>query len=171
MPTRTRLNLYFDRALMPQIESLALRRKVSKSAVVEAAVMSYLSSDSADRLEAAMSRRLDRFGRQIDAVDLDLAVPGETLGQFIHFWMTITPPHPGGAQSGARAKWGRSGSRVSCRPSAGAWRPAPQGAVPGHRASVGRQSGRFFRSAVIVGIGASLPTIQKARHEVGDAIR
>ena len=104
MTTRTRLNIYFDPALMPQIESLALRRKVSKSAIVEAAVMSYLSGDSADRLEAAMSRRLDKLGRQIDTLDMDLAVLGETVAQFIHFWMTLTPPLSGAAQSAARAK-------------------------------------------------------------------
>jgi hypothetical protein len=104
MATRTRLNLYFDPALMPQIESLALRRKVSKSAIVEAAVMSYLSGDSADRLEAAMSRRLDKLGRQIDTLDMDLAVLGETVAQFIHFWMTLTPPLSGATQSAARAK-------------------------------------------------------------------
>ena len=104
MTTRTRLNLYFDPALMPQIESLALRRKVSKSAIVEAAVMSYLSGDSDDQIEAAMSRRLDKLGRQIDTLDLDLAVLGETVAQFIHFWMTITPPLTGASQSAARAK-------------------------------------------------------------------
>lgn len=104
MATRTRLNLYFDPALMPQIEALALRRKVSKSAIVEAAVMFYLSGDSADQLEAAMSRRLDKLGRQFDTLDMDLAVLGETVAQFIHFWMTITPPLSGAAQSAARAK-------------------------------------------------------------------
>ena len=66
--------------------------------------MSYLSSDSADQLEAAMSRRLDKLGRQIDTLDLDLAVLGETVAQFIHFWMTFTPPLTGAAQSAARAK-------------------------------------------------------------------
>lgn len=110
MTTRTRLNIYFDPALIPQIEamalrrSVALRRDVSKSAIVEAAVMSYLSGDADDQLEAAMSRRLDKLGRQIDTLDLDLAVLGETVAQFIHFWMTLTPPLTGAAQSAARAK-------------------------------------------------------------------
>ncbi|WP_026782256.1 CopG family transcriptional regulator [Pleomorphomonas koreensis] len=104
MATRTRLNLYFDPALIPQIEAMALRRNVSKSAIVEAAVMSYLSGDTDDQLEAAMSRRLDKLGRQIDTLDLDLAVLGETVAQFIHFWMTLTPPLTGAAQSAARAK-------------------------------------------------------------------
>jgi len=104
MTTRTRLNIYFDPALIPQIEAMALRRNVSKSAIVEAAVMSYLSGDADDQLEAAMSRRLDKLGRQIDTLDMDLAVLGETVAQFIHFWMTITPPLTGAAQSAARAK-------------------------------------------------------------------
>ena len=110
MATRTRLNLYFDPALIPQIEALAsrrsqaLRRNVSKSAVVEAAVLSYLSGDSAEQLEAAMSRRLDKLGRQIDALDMDLAVLGETIAQFIHFWLTTTPPLPDNAKQSARIK-------------------------------------------------------------------
>jgi hypothetical protein len=110
MATRTRLNLYFDPALIPQIEVLALRRSVtlrrnvSKSAIAEAAVMSYLSGDSADQLEAAMSRRLDKLGRQMDGLDEDLAVLGETLSLFVQFWLTITPPISDTAQSSARAK-------------------------------------------------------------------
>ena len=104
MTTRTRLNIYFDPALIPQIEVMALRRNVSKSAIVEAAVMSYLSGDADDQFEAAMSRRLDKLGRQIDTLDMDRAVLGETVAQFIHFWMTITPPLTGAAQSAARAK-------------------------------------------------------------------
>lgn len=110
MTTRTRLNLYFDPSLIPQIEAMALRRSVavrrnvSKSAIVEAAVMSYLSGDADDQLEAAMSRRLDKLGRQIDTLDLDLAVLGETVAQFIHYWMTITPPLPDAARQSARAK-------------------------------------------------------------------
>lgn len=104
MAARTRLNLYFDPALMPQIETLAHRRKVSKSAIVEAAVMSYLSGDSAEQLEAAMSRRLDKLGRQIDALDVDLAVLGETVSLFIRIWLASTPPLPESAQAGARAK-------------------------------------------------------------------
>ena len=104
MTTRTRMNVYFDPELLKQVEMLALRRQVSKSAIVDAAVASFLSGDAGDRLEAAMSRRLDRLGRQIDTLDLDLAVLGETVAQFIHFWMTITPPLTGAAQSAARAK-------------------------------------------------------------------
>jgi hypothetical protein len=84
MPTRTRRNVYFDPALLKQVDALALRRKVSASAIVEAAVASFLSGDTTEKLEAAMSRRLDKLGRQIDTLDEDLAVLGETLSLFIH---------------------------------------------------------------------------------------
>src|SRR3546814_7070127 len=90
MTTRTRMNVYFDPELLKQVEALSLRRQVSKSAIVEAAVASFLSGDTSDRLEAAMSRRLDKIGRQIGTLDEDLAVLGETLSLFVHFWLTMT---------------------------------------------------------------------------------
>ena len=104
MATRTRMNVYFDPELLQQVEMLALRRNVSKSAIVEASVASFLSGDAADRLEAAMTRRLDRLGRQMDGLDEDLAVLGETLSLFVHFWLTMTPPLPDSAKQSARIK-------------------------------------------------------------------
>ena len=104
MPTRTRRNVYFDPALLKQVDALAMRRKVSASAIVEAAVASFLSGDTAENLEAAMSRRLDKLGRQIDTLDEDLAVLGETLSLFIRIWLSATPPLPESAQAAARAK-------------------------------------------------------------------
>lgn len=104
MTTRTRMNVYFEPELLAQVEALALRRQVSKSAIIEAAVASFLSGDTADRLEAAMSRRLDKLGREIHALDEDLAVLGETVSLFIRIWLSSTPPLPENAQAGARAK-------------------------------------------------------------------
>lgn len=104
MTTRTRMNVYFDPELLKQVEALSLRRKISKSAVIEAAVASFLSGDNADRMEAALSRRLDKLGRQIDTLDEDLAILGETVSLFIRFWLTITPPLPDSARQSARIK-------------------------------------------------------------------
>lgn len=104
MQTKTRMNVYFEPALLKQVEALALRRNVSKSAVIEAAVASFLSEDSAERLEAVFARRMDRLGRQIDGMDQDIAILGETVSLFIRFWLTITPPLPGDAQAAAQIK-------------------------------------------------------------------
>ncbi|MFG1186270.1 ribbon-helix-helix domain-containing protein [Xanthobacter aminoxidans] len=104
MQTKTRMNVYFDPDLLKKVEALALRRDISKSAVIEAAVASFLSADASERLEAVFARRMDRIGRQIDGLDEDLAIVGETLSLFIRFWLTITPPLPDSAQVSARAK-------------------------------------------------------------------
>lgn len=104
MQTKTRMNVYFDPDVLKKVEALALRRNISKSAVIEAAVASFLSADASERLEAVFARRMDRIGRQIDGLDEDLAIVGETLSLFIRFWLTITPPLPDSAQASARAK-------------------------------------------------------------------
>jgi hypothetical protein len=98
------MNVYFEPSLLKQVEALGLRRNVSKSAVIEAAVASFLSADSAERLEAIFARRMDRLGRQIDCLDEDLAILGETVSMFVQFWLSITPPLPENAQASARAK-------------------------------------------------------------------
>ena len=46
MTARTRMNVYFDPELLKQVEALSLRRGVSKSAIIEAAVASFLSGDA-----------------------------------------------------------------------------------------------------------------------------
>jgi predicted transcriptional regulator len=104
MQTKTRMNVYFAPDLLKKVEALALRRNISKSAVIEAAVASFLSADASERLEAVFARRMDRIGRQIDELDEDIAIVGETLSLFIRFWLTITPPLPDSAQASARAK-------------------------------------------------------------------
>lgn len=104
MQTKTRMNVYFEPDLLKKVEALALRRNVSKSAVIEAAVASFLSADASERLEAVFARRMDKLGRQVDGLDEDLAILGETLSLFIRFWLTVTPPLPDSAQASGRAK-------------------------------------------------------------------
>ncbi len=104
MQNKTRMNVYFAPDLLKKVDALALRRNLSKSAVIEAAVASFLSADASERLEAVFARRMDRMGRQIEGLDEDLAILGETLSLFIRFWMTLTPPLPDSAEASARAK-------------------------------------------------------------------
>jgi hypothetical protein len=89
---------------MKDITELAERKKLSRSAIVEAAVASFLSPDGADKREAAFARRLDRLSRQAQRMERDLGVTAETLALFVRFWLTITPPLPPDAQSAAQIK-------------------------------------------------------------------
>ena len=101
---RDRMNVYFPPEMLRQIADLADRKRLSRSAIVEAAVASFLSPDGADKREAAFSRRLDRLSRQVQRLERDLGVTAETLALFVRFWLTITPPLPNDAQASAQAK-------------------------------------------------------------------
>ena len=101
---RDRMNVYFPPELLKQITDLADRKKLSRSAIVEAAVASFLSPDGADRQEAAFTRRLDRLSRQMQRLERDVGLTAETLALFIRFWLTITPPLPNDAQGAAQIK-------------------------------------------------------------------
>lgn len=101
---RERLNLTLPVAMIAQINELSDRKKVSRSAIVEAAVASFLSPDAADRREAAFTRRMDRLSRQAQRIERDLGITAETLALFVRFWLTITPPLPSDAQAAAQIK-------------------------------------------------------------------
>ncbi len=101
---RDRMNVYFPPAMLQQITELADRKKLSRSAIVEAAVASFLSPDSADRREAAFTRRLDRLSRQVQRLERNVGISTEALALFVRFWLTVTPPLPGDVQAAAQLK-------------------------------------------------------------------
>jgi DNA-binding transcriptional MocR family regulator len=101
---RHRMNVYFPPELLKQIADLADRKKLSRSAIVEAAVASFLSPDGADRREAAFTRRLDRLSRQVQRLERNLGIAIETLALFVRFWLTITPPLSADAQAAGQLK-------------------------------------------------------------------
>ncbi|MGB5838150.1 MAG: CopG family transcriptional regulator [Albidovulum sp.] len=77
---------------------------MTRSAIVEAAVESFLSPDHADMQEAALGKRLDRLSRQIARLERDQRITTETLALFVRFWLTITPPISAEEQASAQAK-------------------------------------------------------------------
>ena len=101
---RHRMNVYFPPELLKQITDLADRKKLSRSAIVEAAVASFLSPDGADRREAAFARRLDQLSRQVQRLERNVGIAIETLALFVRFWLTVTPPLPPDAQAAGPLK-------------------------------------------------------------------
>jgi hypothetical protein len=101
---RNRMNVYFPPEMLTQIAELSDRQKLSRSAIVEAAVASFLSPDGADRREAAFARRLDRLTRQVQRLEQNVGISTEALALFVRFWLTVTPPLPTEAQPAAQAK-------------------------------------------------------------------
>ncbi|MBS3025072.1 ribbon-helix-helix protein, CopG family [Acidiphilium multivorum] len=101
---RDRLNVSLPVEMISQINDLAIRRRLTRSAIVEAAVASFLSPDGADRMEAAFTRRLDRLTRQVQRLERNSGISTEAFALFVRFWLTITPPLPDDGQASAQAK-------------------------------------------------------------------
>lgn len=97
--------------LARQLADHARAKRVTQVAIVEAALASFLSPDGADRLEAALARRLDRLSRQIDRVEWNVDLGNEEIALFVRSWLTNTPPLPDAAlapaQATGRERWER----------------------------------------------------------------
>jgi hypothetical protein len=101
---KRRLNLYMDVDTARQVERLAAEKQLGKSAIVEAALLSFFSPDQADRREAVFVRRLDRLSRQLAKLERDQAITLETLGLFVRYFLSVTPALPEADQAAARAQ-------------------------------------------------------------------
>ena len=82
----------------------AERRNQSRSLVAEAALASFLSSDSDERREAATVKRLDRIDRRMQRLERDLGIAIETTAVFVFFWLASSPQVPDAAQAATRSK-------------------------------------------------------------------
>lgn len=101
---KRRLNLYMDADIARTVEATAANKGLGKSAVVEAALLSFFSPDSADRREAVFVRRLDRLSRQLAKLERDQNIGLETLALFVRYFVSVTPAVPEGDQAAARAQ-------------------------------------------------------------------
>lgn len=86
------------------LSDYAARKRVSQAELVEAALVSFLSPDGSERMEAAFSRRIDRVMRQIENLDRSVEIGNEALALFVRFWLTANPPLPDSAVAAAQAQ-------------------------------------------------------------------
>jgi hypothetical protein len=101
---RTKHTFRLPPELATKLADYAARKNVPQALVVETALASYLSPDGADRLEAALARRLDRMTRQLERLERHGRISSEALALFVRFWLTSTPALPDATQAAAQAK-------------------------------------------------------------------
>ncbi|CCA89833.1 hypothetical protein [Novosphingobium sp. PP1Y] len=98
-----------DARLSRLLDDHARARQVTRTDVVEAALASMLSPDHEERIEAILTKRLDRISRQLDRLEWHVELTNETLALFIRFWLTSNPPLPDealkAAQASGRKRW------------------------------------------------------------------
>ena len=120
---RTKHTFRLPPDLAGKLADYAARKRVPQALVVEAALASHLSPDGADRLEAALARRLDRMTRQMERIERHVTISNEALAVFVRFWLTarrpcrtprLRPPRPKGA----------SATKDSSKHLGGGWRAA-----------------------------------------------
>jgi hypothetical protein len=104
MAVRDKQTFRLSAELIARLEDYTARKNVPRVLVVETALDSFLSPDGADRLEAALARRLDRMTRAVERLERHATITNETLALFVRFWLTHTPPLPDTAQTAAQAK-------------------------------------------------------------------
>jgi predicted transcriptional regulator len=102
--TRARLNIFIEPEHAKRLDQVASHKGVSKSAVIAAALASFLSPDGEDQREAAIAKRLDRLSRQFDRLERDQNVLIETVALYIRYFLTVSIPVPEGQQEAARAQ-------------------------------------------------------------------
>jgi hypothetical protein len=87
-----------------KLADYAAKKHMPQTLVVETALASHLSPDGADRLEAALARRLDRITRQFERLERHVTISNEALAVFVRFRLTSTPPLPDTALVAAQIK-------------------------------------------------------------------
>ena len=87
-----------------QLAEFAIRKRATQASIVEAAIASFLSPDGSERMEAAVTRRLDRLTRQNEKLEFQIEVTNEALALFVRFWLTANPPLPDSAMAAAQVQ-------------------------------------------------------------------
>ena len=99
-----RLNIYLSPEMSKRISSFSREKNLRKTSIVEMALQSFFSPESADQREAAISRRLDRLSRHTQRLERNIAISTEALALYVKFWLTVTPDLSPDAHSSAQLK-------------------------------------------------------------------
>lgn len=96
--------MYLESDHDTRLTDFCAMRGLSKSAIVAAALGSFLSPEGADRREAAIARRLDKITAQFERLTRDQTILVETVALFVRHQLSVTAPLPESHQEAARAQ-------------------------------------------------------------------
>lgn len=102
-PDRHKMTFRIDAHLARQLAERAGSRRVSQTEVLEAALASLLTPDHEERIEAVLTKRLDRISRQLERLEWHVELSNEAFAIFVRFWLTSNAPLPDEAMRAAQA--------------------------------------------------------------------
>ena len=101
---RKRLNVYLELEHVRRLRDMSMSKGISKSAIVAAALSTFLSPDSAERRELALTKRLDRLSNQFGRLERDQTVLIETVALYIRYVLSTSILAPESHQEAMRAQ-------------------------------------------------------------------
>lgn len=87
---KRKITVQLPEGLLAHLEADAESSGASKSAIVEAALDSFLSSEAGE--SAALLQRLDEMGAQLEQIGRHLEIVSETAALHARYHLTIAPP-------------------------------------------------------------------------------
>jgi hypothetical protein len=102
--SRARINVFLEREHAKRLDELTVMKGVSKSSIVAAALLSFLSPEDGHQREATIAKRLDRLTHQFDRLERDQTILIETVALFVRYFLTVSTPVPEAHQDAARAQ-------------------------------------------------------------------
>jgi hypothetical protein len=102
--SRARLNVFLQPEHSKRLDELAVMKGLSKSSIVAAALLSFLSPEDGHQREATIAKRLDRLTHQFGRLERDQTILIETLALFVRTFLTVSTPIPEAHQDAARAQ-------------------------------------------------------------------
>jgi hypothetical protein len=97
-----RLTVYLTNQVADRLELASVRKRTSKSALVNEALDRMLNAQRDETHEAGQARRLDRLAKQFACYERNQSVVLETLALFIRYYLTVTAPMPKSEQDASR---------------------------------------------------------------------
>jgi hypothetical protein len=101
MRQKVRIQPYVSRELESKVRAYAATRRLTESAVAEAALSEYVERDQAER--TLVVRRLDALTETVTRMQQDLDVLGQVLGLYVRYAF-ITAPAASTAEARQRAE-------------------------------------------------------------------
>ena len=103
-PSKIKVTVYLSRLVVDRLNLACKDPTKNKSKLTEKALNTLLDSERDLSHDAGLLRRLDSLGRQVAIIDRHQQVVLESLGLFIRYYLTVTPPLSKSEQEPARAK-------------------------------------------------------------------
>lgn len=101
---KSRVNVHISAMNAARLYALSRRQSKTLTEIVDAALSDFFADVSKDERDAAIVRRLDRMSRQLDRLERQNMVLGETLALYVRYFLMVTPQLPAHQLDAARAK-------------------------------------------------------------------